>query len=119
MGRHTIAGQPSIEQPGKASRFVLVDEHNALAAAPCPRLAQFLGEDLERFVPAYARERAVAPYHRTAVSIRVVQSLQRRLTTRAERAAIHRMIRIALELDRAPVARLRNDSATDGAFTAC
>jgi len=76
-------------------------------------------EHLQRFVPAHALELSVAPHHRPAVAIGIVETLQCRLSAGAERAAIHRVIRIALELDRASVTRLGDDTARGGALAAC
>ena len=62
-----------IELPMTAA--VLIDEDRARRAATASRLVDLLREQLERLVPAYWLEASVPSNHRTAISIRVVQSL--------------------------------------------
>src|ERR1700680_264847 len=95
---------------------MLVDEDGGPCTALAPRLSEFLRENLERFVPANTLEQSVAPHHRSAITIRIVKTLQRGLSACAERATIYRVFGISLELDGTSVARLAHDAACRRAF---
>ncbi len=115
MGGHSEAGEPRIEEAGETSRLVLIDEYRA-RGAPAACLPQFLREDLERLIPGHALELSVAPNHWPAIAIGIVETLQRGLSARAQCAAIYRMVRVALELDRSPVTSLGEEAACDRAL---
>ena len=117
MRRHAEAGEPRVEESGETSGFVLVDE-NGVGGAAAPCLVDLLSEQLERFVPANGLKLSVAPHHRAAITIGVVQPLKSGLSASAQCAPIHRMVGIAFELDRAPVASLGDQAAGDRALAA-
>ncbi len=95
---------------------MLIDEDGGPRAATAPRLSEFLREKLERVLPAHTLKLSIPPHHRPAIAIRIVKTLQRRLSTRAQRAAIYRMIGISLELDGPSITGLSNDAACRRAF---
>ncbi len=95
---------------------MLIDEDGGPRAATAPRLSEFLREKLECVLPAHTLKLSIPPHHRSAIAIRIVKTLQRRLSTRAQRAAIYRMIGISLELDGPSITGLSNDAACRRAF---
>src|SRR4030081_2424148 len=94
---------------------MLVDEHRASSAAAAG-LSELLRKDLQRVIPGGALELSVAANHRPAIAIRIVETLESCLAAGAERAAIYRVFRIPLELDRASVTGLSDKAARDRAF---
>src|SRR6185437_6097398 len=103
--------EPRIEKARKAAALVLVDEHRTARCAAAARLADLLREPRDGVIPRDRLPRAILLHQRRPETIRIVQSLERRLSAGAQRAAIQRMVRIALELDRAAVARFGDDAA--------
>ncbi len=75
MSWHSEASEPGVEESGKTSRLVLIDEDSVSRTPATPRLSQLLREHLQRFVPAHALELSVAPHHRPAVAIGIVETL--------------------------------------------
>jgi hypothetical protein len=119
MSGHPKSCEPRVEESWIAPGLVLVYEDSVARSAAATRLTQLLREQLQRFIPAQALELSVASHHRAAITIRIVKSLQRRLTARAKRAAIHGMIRIPLEFDRTSVTSLSDDATRSRTLTTC
>ena len=115
MRGHSDSGEPRIEKTGKTPRLVLIDEHRAGGTAAAS-LSQLLRKNLQRLIPGDGVELTVTPDHWPAIAIGIVETLQRRLPARAERATIYRMVRVALELDRTSVAGLGDETARDRAL---
>src|SRR4051812_23869358 len=90
---------------------MLIDEDRVAGGAVSSRLVDLFREKTKRLIPLDRLELAAAPNHRTTEAIGIVQPLKRSLSARAQRALVHWMIRISLELDGASVARLRDDAA--------
>ncbi len=116
--RHAEGGEPAVEERREAPALVAVDEERVAGLAARHELSEPLLEELQRFLPRRAHERAVAAHHRTGEPVGVVQALERRLAACAERAAVQGMRRIALELDRPSIAHLGDDAAGRSAFAA-
>jgi hypothetical protein len=119
MRTHAERRQPAVEKRREASRLVLIDEERVTCLAPSAHLRELLSDEIDRFVPPDARPLVVALHHRTAEPVRIVEALHRRLTARAERAAIDRMGGIPFELDDVPVPSLGDHPACSRALTAC
>ena len=118
MSGHSEAREPRVEEAGETSRLVLIDEDRVSRAPPAACLSELLRKDLQRFVPNYGLEAPIPSNHRPAIAIGIVKTLQGRLASRAKRASVHRVVRVALELDRTSVTGLGYDAARCGAFTA-
>jgi hypothetical protein len=62
---------------------VLADEANAARRIGGPRLVDALPDECQRLIPRGGLEPVVPPDHGTAITIRIVETLQRGLTPRA------------------------------------
>jgi len=83
------------------------------------RFAHLGGDPLQRPVPVDVLELpARVPHHWVRDTIRVVESLERRLPTRAEPPAIDRGVRIALELDGPSLTHAHAHTASRRTFAA-
>ena len=103
-----------IEQRAETPRLELRHERDRPALARLTKRRDLLGDDLQRVVPADRRDGAALPSLRSGEAVRVIQPLKRRVPSRAERALIHRMIGIALQLHHAAIAVSRNHAAPAG-----
>ena len=116
---HTLRDQPLIEKARECARLVSIDEHRIGCLPFALHLAKFLRQRLECLFPRGGFEDAAVTHHWRAIAIRVVQPLHRRQSRRANRATIHRMLGIALELYWTTVTYLSEYTARGGALTAC
>ena len=107
--RGVRGGRPLGGQRPERAGGVVGDERDAAAPARC--LAQLLPRELERVVPGDRLPCAVLPHLRRLHAVGIVESLQRSLAARAQAACVHGVVRIALDLDRAPLARLDQHAA--------
>ncbi len=110
--------EPLIEESAEAARLVARSMKRRRRASGHAAQRRSAEQRRERGVPGGRRQLAALPHHRPAEAIGIVQPLQRGLAARAERAAVHRVLGIPLELDRAAVARFGDDAASGGAFAA-
>src|SRR4051794_14729927 len=80
---HPAACKPSIQEHREASILMLIEEDAVPGAA---RFADFLRQQGDGFVPGSRAPVSAALDHRRAEPVWIVQSLERRLTARAQRA---------------------------------
>ncbi len=116
LPRHAVRGEPAVEEARERAALVLVEEDRV--GGRRPRLGERLAQPRDGVVPRDRLPRAVFLHHRRAKAVRIVETLQRRLAARAERAVVQWVIRISFELDRAPVARLDDEPAAGRALAA-
>ena len=114
MRRQSLRRKPAVEEAREAARLVVIEENGRLAL----RRPDGVGEARDRVFPRRRLPRAAFVDHRRAEAIGIVETLRSSLTARAERALAHRMVGIALELEDAAVARLRDHAAGGDAFAA-
>ncbi len=116
LPRHAVGGEPAVEEARERAALVLVEEDRVRGRRP--GLGDRLAQARDRVVPRDRLPRAVFLHHRRAKAVRIVETLQRRLAARAERAVVQWMIRISFELDRAAVARLDDEPTAGRALAA-
>ena len=118
MRRHPECGEPGIKKARETPALVLIDEDGGASAASAAGFTQLLCEDLQRFIPVHRLQLSILARHRSAIAVRIVETLQCRLSARTQCSTIDGMLRISFELDRAPVSRLGDHSAPGRAFAA-
>ena len=115
-GAHAEPASHASRKRGKAAGLVLVEEHGV--ALPRATRRSFWPRRVMPSSHVIGFQLPLVAHHRRAEAIGIVEPLQRRLAARAERAAVQRVLRISLELDRAAVARLGDDAARGRALAA-
>src|SRR5207247_11455896 len=98
---------PLVHEPAEAARLETGDESDLAPLLGLDQSLELVGKPLFRFIPRHG----LARHERAAVTIRMIEALQRGLTSNAERPRIHGMIGIPLELDHAAVAILGHEAA--------
>ncbi len=94
-------------------------DHRDPIVAGGGRLLQMIDEQLQCIVPGNFVELAIrAAQHRRAQAVGIVESLQTRLPARTDGALADGIAGIALQLDDASFANLRDEAASGRAFTA-
>ncbi len=105
---------PLVHQPAETSRLEPAHDRDAPALLAAGEGGDLVGHLLLGVVPGDG----LALRQRAAEPIGMVERLQSGVTADAERAGVHRMIRVALELDHAAVAVLGDESASGRALAA-
>ena len=113
-----VAGEPSVQESREAPGLVLIDEERVPRLPRALHRRELLRQERDRLRPRDRRERAVLAEHRLPIAVRIVEPLHRRLSARAERPAIQRMIGIPLHLESASVAHFEEHAASRRALTA-
>jgi hypothetical protein len=103
---------PVVHETPEGSGFESAHQRNLPPLASFHKGADLVGHLLLGLVPGEGLARGKGP----AIAIGMVQALERRLAGDAERPTRPRKARIALELDDAAVAVLREHAASGGAF---
>ena len=115
MGRHSVAGEPLIDKRAERTAFVLIDKYRTGRALSLG-VGELALQQLQCPLPGDGNKLSAFAHHRAAITVRIVEPLERRLTAATQRATIHRMIGIAFGLDGATVAGLDQQSAAGRAL---
>jgi hypothetical protein len=104
---HHAVGRPRRREPLAAERVEAAgelrrEEPHARTVPRVPERRHLVGERLEGGVPGDLLESGAGLLHRAREAIGVVQPLERGLPAGAERAAVHGVLRVTLDLDGAP-----------------
>jgi hypothetical protein len=111
MRSQPYPAQPLVEKERKASGLVAIEKYCISPASARASLVNTLAEELHCFLPGDVDEPSITTNTRAVVAVGIVQPLEGSLPASAQRAAVQRVLRISLELDRATVAGFGDDAA--------